>query len=227
MSDDAPTLLLAALRDEMKPTVAGLRSLANVITHVTGIGPQRMTAAAGRLIDEHHPRRIILIGFSGALLPDLAAGQIIHATAVIDGAGQVVKLSDGVPVVVQDDGARDQRTTLLTVDRVVTSVEDKKKLLETHRAAAIDMESFAVARLAAQREVPLMIIRAISDTADFALPAKIGDWVNEDGSGNLGAVMRALVFKPSLLPTLLKLQSHAKTAARNLAAAVGELIDLR
>ena len=212
---DGTTLLLAALRDEMKPVAASLRSLTNVITQVTGIGAQRMVAAATRLIEAHHPRRIVLIGFSGALLPELAAGQIIHASAVMNIAGQIVRLTEG---------EHDQRTTLLTIDHVVATVEEKSTLRQNHRAAAIDMESFALATLANERNIPLSILRAISDTADFALPAQIGEWVNEDGSPRVGAVMKALARRPSLLTTLLKLQSHTKTAARNLAAAVGDLL---
>lgn len=210
--NEAPTLLLAALRDEMKPVAASLRSLTNVITQVTGIGASRMVAATTRLIDEHHPRRIILVGFSGALLPEFEAGRIIHASAVMNIAGQIVRLTEG---------EHDQRTTLLTVDHVVATVEEKNALRQSHRAAAIDMESFSLAMLAKERGIPLSIIRAISDTADFALPKQIGEWVNEDGSPRVGAVMKALAFKPSLLTTLLKLQSHTKIAAKNLAAAVG------
>ena len=86
------------------------------------------------------------------------------------------------------------------------------------------MESFHIAKFAAERAIPLTILRAISDPFDFALPPQIGDWVNEDGSPRTGKVMRTLAFKPTLLPTLLKLQAHTKTAASNLAAAVMNLL---
>ena len=215
MNEEDKVIVIAALQAEIKSVAANLPADSRIITRVTGIGSQRMVAVATRLIEEHHPRRIILIGFSGALLPELAAGQIIHVSAVMNIAGQIVRLTEG---------EYDQRTTLLTVDHVVATVEEKSTLRQNHRAAAIDMESFALATLARERNIPLSIIRAISDTADFALPAQIGEWVNEDGSPRVGAVMKALARKPSLLTTLLKLQSHTKTAARNLAAAVGDLL---
>ena len=237
MSDDAPTLLLAALRDEMDPVTAalGLSKYGSprkgqvggrqLIAMVTGMGALRMSAALEKALETHQPQRIILLGFSGGLSLAMNTGDVVRATCVLDGHGSAVRLDGDLPVVGDAQGGHDPRTTLLTMDRVVATPGDKQSLGKQHGATAVDMESFHVARIAAQRGVPLTIIRAISDPADFTMPARIGDWVREDGSPNIMAVLGALMMHPFLMGVLLRLRRHTKTAASRLAAEVMLLLD--
>lgn len=217
MADDAPILLLAALQDEMKPVAARVGSDTRLVTLVTGIGGQRMCAALNADIARRRPGRIILIGFSGALTPALKPGDVLRPSHVIDLSNKTIILGDDAPIIGTRDTPRGASTTLLTVPYVITEASTKKGMNELHRAAAVDMESFYVAELAAEHGIPLTIVRAISDPVDFEMPAQIGSWVSADGSPRIGAVLRSLARKPSLLPTLLKLRSHTKAAAARLA----------
>lgn len=233
----APILLIAALRDEMKPTAKALGlplhaspctatiNDRKILALITGMGPQRMTAAVAQAIDAHHPARLILLGFSGGLQPSLTTGHTITATTILTTQGQAIDLTGPLPRLHHADDSHDPATTLLTSDEIICDPAQKQSLGKQHRAAAVDLESFHVAKLAADRQVPLTIIRAISDPADFALPATIGNWIHDDGSPSIMKVLGSLLRNPFLLPVLLRLRKHTRIAAARLAGEVKAVLD--
>ena len=233
-SSPAPILLLAALRDELAPTLQALNissssssssssatlSGKKIIAIVTGMGPARMVAAAAQAIDLHRPSRLILLGFSGGLDPSLPTGHVIDARAIVNSDGQRLTLTSSAPPTTAANESPNPLTTLLTTEQIICDPAQKKSLGQLHRAAAVDLESFALARLAADGGLPLTILRAISDTADAALPADISQWVKVDGSPSVMKVLGSLIRRPSILGTLLRLQRDSKLAAQQLAVAV-------
>ncbi|MFN0112912.1 MAG: hypothetical protein ACKVZH_28970 [Blastocatellia bacterium] len=58
----------------------------------------------------------------------------------------------------------------ITTDQIVTDAADKLRLGEQHQALAVDMESFDVLQVAAELNLPAMVIRVISDEASHDLP---------------------------------------------------------
>ncbi len=59
---------------------------------------------------------------------------------------------------------------VLGADAIVASVEEKRRLRQRTGAAAVDLESGAVARVAAMHSMPFAVLRAICDPAESALP---------------------------------------------------------
>lgn len=59
--------------------------------------------------------------------------------------------------------------TIVSGDQVICMEEKKKELALCHQALATDMESAAVAQVAYMNQVPLLVIRTISDKADISL----------------------------------------------------------
>ncbi len=105
---NSPILLLAALRDELWPTIRRLK-LARcadhfagtcqgnaIVARITGMGAARAAAAARQAIEVHRPTRVILIGFSGALSPALHVGDIVRPRWVGNMCGEVIPLSQPV-----------------------------------------------------------------------------------------------------------------------------------
>lgn len=217
-----PTVaLLAALQDELQPAIARLSllrvgefheaSLAGVriVAAVSGIGRDRALAITTKLIQTHQPRMLVHLGFAGALDPALAAGQVIHFTQVINEAGEALSLAQAT--------TQQASVKLLTLDRIADSASVKRELFAKHAAAAVDMETFHVAREAARLGVPMIALRAISDTADMAVPAAAADWVKPDGSSDASKAVSYLASRPWLLPTLMTLRKHTKLASAALA----------
>lgn len=217
-------LIVASLCDELKATVAalGLRwdggcaegevNGGRAVAAVTGVGRVRAVARLDVVLEQHRPAVVLHVGFAGGLDPKLAAGEVLRFGQVINERGGVIDLDHGA-------GA-----TLLTVDRMVDSVEGKRELFARYGAAAVDMESFAVAQRLREVGIPLIAMRGISDGAGFALPARAVEWVKADGSAALGPVLRYFAGHPHQLPMLLGLRRQARLAAENLAQAVSQVV---
>jgi adenosylhomocysteine nucleosidase len=58
------------------------------------------------------------------------------------------------------------RGVIVTGDVFVASEEHKKRLIERFNAAAVEMEGAAVGQICHQQNIPYLVIRSISDTAD-------------------------------------------------------------
>jgi adenosylhomocysteine nucleosidase len=187
-------------------------ALPGAVCVVSGPGGVRAVDAMRRAVREHRPELIISAGFAGAIDPALPAGDVIRPTRLLDATGDAVTL---------DDPAGDGRT-LVSLDRVA-SAQDKALLRQRLGADAVDMESFALAVEAARGMVPMRVIRAISDPADFALPPASIDWIDPTGQPRIGAVLRWTGLRPARLRLLMHLRDHANVATRRLSAALAEL----
>jgi nucleoside phosphorylase len=107
---------------------------------------------------------LISAGFAGALEKDLRVGHLL----VSENFSSPQFL--GSPKLTLAD-----ETTflgkLLTVPRMVESIEDRESLNTKHGAAAVDMETEVIAELCRAHNLPMLSIRAISDTAREPFPA--------------------------------------------------------
>lgn len=88
-------------------------------------------------------------------------------------------------------------------------------------AEAVEMESFAVLAEAAERKIPGVAIRAISDAADQDLPMDFSGVLDNQGKVQGSKVARSLARAPQKLPSLLRLGRDTRLAATKLA----ELLD--
>ena len=226
-STDATIALLAPLHMELGP-LAGLLRLGrrgrlyrgqlgsnSIVACVGGVGAERVTACFEKLMREHRPAWVIHLGFAGGLDPQFDAAQVLTAGRVLNESGRSVQLGNG---------AGESGCTLLSVDRLANSVELKRKLFERHHAAAVDMESFAVAEAASHASVELSILRAISDPADLAVPPQVFRMITAEGKVDVGAAARTLLRHPDQLPVMWKLGRTSRQAGRNLANAVRNLL---
>ena len=82
------------------------------------------------------------------------------------------------------------------VDRPLVRPDEKLALFAQTRAKAADMESHAVARVAAAAGVPFVVIRAISDPSNRALPRAAVVGITQEGRIDGGAVAGALLRRP-------------------------------
>jgi adenosylhomocysteine nucleosidase len=108
---------------------------------------------------------------------------------------------------------------------LVAAPEQKRHLGARHHAQAVDMEAAFVAGRCAERNVPFGCVRAISDAVDVPLSPSL-DALLSGGGVSLPRVCSALIRTPMLLPELLRLGRDTRLAARQLAAALRELLVL-
>jgi adenosylhomocysteine nucleosidase len=201
---------------ELKPVIAvvGMTREAKILVGapvVIGGGCAATLAAA--LQDElgRSVAGVISFGLCGALDPSLKVGDVVVGDSVADpddgfpaDAAWAQRIVQGVP------GAR--LGTFARAEQVVGSPEEKAELRRRTGAAAVDLESYVVARLARWFGVPFAILRAVSDTADRALPhaARVG--LGADGRPAIGPVLASLKSNPWQIRSLIRTALEAEDA---------------
>lgn len=129
--------------------------------------------------------RIAGFGLAGALIPGLPPGTVLTATRVVAEDGTV--LWEGEPLAVP--GAR--AAVICAADRVVDDPRERAELAERTGAAAVDMESGALARTGRLAGV----VRAVSDAPDLRV-GRLAGAARPDGRTAWGAVAGAFLTEP-------------------------------
>lgn len=164
---------------------------------------------------------LMSFGFAGALHSGLTPGALILPESIH--AGRLL------PVDLNWRGRLRQRLPdhlnvsggVLAVSRnVLTSATAKRELAEATGASAVDMESGAVAEVAANAGLPFMAVRAISDPLEFSPPTVLLDAVRPDGSAHLPRLLSLLLRRSLTLATLLRLASDSRAACSTLSMVV-------
>ncbi|MFQ5719346.1 MAG: phosphorylase [Acidobacteriota bacterium] len=215
--------VVAALRREAA-LLPGRDRPGGVSVAVAGVGPDRAAAAATGLI-EGGAAALLSWGLAGGLQPDLTAGDLLIPAEVIDEAGTVYAT----------DAAWRQRLTarlapglcvaacrrLLTSRSLLAEAGRKRALGALTGAAAVDMESTAIARVAAAAGRPFLAVRVVCDAAGTAFPAAAVGAVDGAGRTRPVHVLAVLLRRPHDLGAVLRL-ARAERAARHRLAAVAQ-----
>ena len=165
---------------------------------------------------------LISFGLAGGLDPALRPGTLIVPATVIAGDERFATDPDLSRML---GGATDD--IVFGAGAVVASVAEKRRLHQRTGAAAADLESGAVARVAAARGVPFAVLRAICDPAERALPPAALAALDARGAIGVWRVAASLVARPGQLPALLALAADAVAARRSLVARVRQIARAR
>ena len=96
--------------------------------------------------------------------------------------------------------------------KIISSSEDKITLNKQNSSIALDMESVAIAKIAAPAGIPFLTIRAIADPADMNLPQAVTFALNDEGEIEIKRLLLFLVTHPFEIPGLIKLGMHFNAA---------------
>jgi adenosylhomocysteine nucleosidase len=106
---------------------------------------------------------------------------------------------------------------LHSIDRVAVTAAEKRELRVRTGAAAVDMESAAIARKAADWRIPFHIIRAVSDIAEEDMPLDFNAYRGPDGRFSRTRIALAALARPlTRVPALLRLDRNCRIAAESL-----------
>jgi adenosylhomocysteine nucleosidase len=160
-----------------------------VVLAESGIGKVNAALAATVLLDRFGCSGIVFSGVAGGLDPNLAVGDLVIATqviqhdygAMVQGAlevyragalpfpefrGDVALKADPALIAAARGALSDARFgTILTGDYYLGCGQTRERLFSSFGGKAVDMESAAVAQVAAAFGAPWLIIRALSDLA--------------------------------------------------------------
>ena len=197
----------------------GLASLADgTLLAVSGMGAAAAEQGALTLAAAG-ARALMSWGLAGGLDPALAAGTVLLPNEVISAEGGVLptardwreRLSVAVAASCTVCAGR-----LLTCREPLASPADKEIAFRQSAAAAVDLESFAVARVAARHGLPFLAVRAIADTALDGLPRSLFAVAAGAADVGMARVLGALVRAPSDLPGFIRLTRRYAVASEAL-----------
>ena len=185
---------------------------------LSGIGQINAEEAAKKLIDIFEPKMVCSAGYVGGLYTRLKQLNLCIPEQVIrESDGQALDLSGPVP---RRTPSEPGKLTLLTVNDVVETPQQKRALNERTGAEIVDMETFAVADVCQERNVPFLSFRVVLDTVEDQIPkdiAKILGSMDKGVSRLSGSVLGSIWSRPSIVFDFVSLKKRAFAATERLA----------
>ncbi len=217
--------IIAALPGELKPLVGedwhrpqpnvwtGTISHHGAVAIAGGIGAAAAGRAVAKALSYGRPDALISYGWAGALTCALKPPSAFAISEVIDHASGE-RFATG----------SSQGTRLVTLDHVARP-DEKRALAQTHQAVLVDMEAAAVARLAAERNIPFYCFKGISDAYTDQLP-DFGSFISPAGELRTAAFLAHAALHPAYWPSLIRLGKNSSIAASNLARSLSNSLPL-
>ncbi len=149
---------------------------------ICGVGQEQIGSTLYPLFQkEEMPSLIFNVGFVGALDSRIDWGRFIlcdriyrldqgclHKDFFISDPPLLKKAQQYLG----DRSIKGQIGSLVTVDKACADSESKKRLFGKTKAAVVDMEAYYLAQIAAEKKVPFLSVKIVSDTVrDFASDA--------------------------------------------------------
>jgi nucleoside phosphorylase len=139
---------------------------------------------------------MISTGLCGALDPALRLGDV-----VVSGNAHIETRAPFV------------RGAVHTIAHVAVTAAEKRTLRNQTGSIAVDMESAAVERKAAEWNVPYLSIRAVSDRAGDTLPLDFNRYRNARGDFSRTRIALAAIARPfTVMPQLMEFDRNCRRA---------------
>ena len=184
-----------------------------------GIGPDPAAKAVTALLSRPSlsgaktRRAVLLLGFAGAVSPDLRTGDLILSTAYHRQAAEgtisplvpdpeMTRLADRAAAIA---GLAASHGHSLTVEKLVSTPAEKRILQQAFGVTSVNMEDHAVAAAAAQAGAAFLSARVVLDTSEQKLPG----YLTELSDSSLRAVL-ATAARPWRIPGLLALAGKVR-----------------
>ncbi len=184
----------------------------------TGVGEQSTRARLGTFLEGQRPSLLISSGFAGALCDGYEVGDLLFSE----------NFSDSIPLAAARSALGETRAkiaSLTTAHAVIDSVETRRQIADTTGAAAVDMETEFIAELCAARGIPLLSLRAITDTPAVPFPAPPGVLFNfERQRTEFAPLFWYLVIRPFAIARFIAFARNIAKSRTALTAALDLLL---
>ncbi|MCL6453339.1 MAG: phosphorylase [Alicyclobacillus sp.] len=167
-------LLLAAMAFEAAPfRKQDWPSDRRVVLAVTGVGPRAARACAEAQIAACRPDWVVGVGVCGGLD---AASRIGDAAVPLE----LVSDDGGRPIPTDARRVQGGSGRMVSVRRVASTVDEKRRLAQQYEARWVDQESYAWGTAAQAAGVPFVVVRTVLDAGADALPGwrRPSSWAN-------------------------------------------------
>ena len=189
---------------------------------ISGIGGAAAAAAAAALVDAG-VSALMTFGTAGGLDPALGAGSLVLPAEIVAQEGTSWARFSTAMAWRERLSARFgaeravARGPVLSSPTPVQTAAAKAALFRDSGAVAVDMESAAVACVAAQHKMPFVCVRVIVDTAADGLPQAVAA-ASRAGRIGLGRLSLGMLLAPGDIADVLRLAGRYRVALRVLRA---------
>jgi adenosylhomocysteine nucleosidase len=208
---------ISNLRREGQLLVGRIDNHEVAIVH-TGVGANNCSQRLELLLHKTRPRLVISSGFAGSVDQKLNVGDLILAENFSDSE----LLRRGAEIL------RDQSPRLIklfTATSIVDSVAHRQEITRASGAAAVDMETGAIANVCQAHGTPLMSLRVISDSPRDPFPTPPTMLFDiERQRTNYGRLFMFLLRRPAAISQLIRFSQRIARARESLTDAVVRLV---
>lgn len=197
----------------------------------SGMGFENAGRAAEAIIGAAVPDLLISAGFCGGLAPELRVGDVVVATALLVATvGDLENVPTDVPDACRklvDASTPDDRLfsgSFISTPRMLPKRRLAGMVPPSVRCPAVEMESAAIAQIAARHRVPFAAIRSVSDPLEEELDFSLEEFCNRDMKISIPRVLLAVLRTPRIIPQLIRLASNSRVAAKRLGSAIERLV---
>jgi nucleoside phosphorylase len=187
---------------------------------LTGIGWEESNGEnrpryALRELLKNQPDLCISSGLAGGLRADLRCGDIVAAREVLlRTGGDTFRSSANLLALAKEAGARIDMKQI-TETHIVCETSAKSALSKF--GDFVDMEGYHILQIVGGTRIPVISVRAISDTLDLNLPLDIAKVVNREGHVQAIPLLKLIMKRPAQIGSLLSFGAQSRDAAINLA----------
>lgn len=185
--------------------------------YVSGMGPKAARHAAEALVGAG-ATALAVFGVAGALSYQLRNGSLFCPERVLDEERHVYVADSAWRASMRRQLAAAEGS-LLSVASPLLTYATKRAAHQHYSALAVDMESAAVAAVAQEHGLPFVVLRAIVDEVNDAIPEALNGSVDDWGRPRPLRLMASLCRKPALVSELPRLYSRMQRATQALRAA--------
>jgi adenosylhomocysteine nucleosidase len=195
----------------------------------TGVGPERATATAQRVIAEQPFAAVWSTGFACALRTASIGDVLIGTQITAEREPGKLEACQCDPSMVEraQQGMQHQFVPVqvgpfVSVPHVLCRAEEKRDMAARAAAVGLDMESAALGMVAAEWKIPFGIIRTVSDLVDEDLPLDFNLFLRPSGWAK---GMASCLAHPTALLGLNRLRGQSRIAGAQLTAVFRALTD--
>ena len=243
-------LIMAALPQEVRPFLRRVKARARrdlglpawdweaggAVVALSGMGAVAARRAGETLMARCRPRVLVSVGFAGALTPGLAAGDLVLGETFWHYDPDTRELKPGpqpaaprplprLCAALQEAGLPAHTGSLVTTSRIIHKGHQGEPLTGLPQPV-LDLETGALAALAAGQDLAFLSLRAITDTAAEEIPEFLRTAGDRDANLGVGAALRWVAADFRRLGELFFLWRRSRGAARQLARALTVLCPL-
>ena len=185
----------------------------------TGVGRKSCENRIDKFLCQTRPKIFIGAGFAGAVREGLEIGELVLAENFSDSR----LLSDARKILRRQNV---QAIKLFTATTIVDSIDERNRIAREHGADAVEMETEYIAAACAAHAIPMLSLRAISDSPREPFPAPPNVLFNVERQKTDGVRLAFyLLTHPSAIGRLSRFAGQVAQARNTLAQGLAALIE--